>query len=65
MWINTWLVLIGVVGWIVCSYVAAGLRLGWWTSAGAVALAIGLPPTLYPWSKSVMLRALHRLDPPG
>jgi hypothetical protein len=64
MWVNTWVVLLVVVGWIVTAFVASGHNPTWWATAGAIGIATALPALLYPWSKGFVLHLLHRIDPP-
>lgn len=64
LWINTWVTILAVVAWIVVGMVLTGARSAWWVTGGAVAIAVVVPPFNYRYAKAVMLRLLHRFDPP-
>ncbi len=65
MWLNTWFAIAAVVGWTALGLVATGGEGPWWVTAGGVALAVLVPIAGYRYAKGLMLRLLHRFDPPA
>lgn len=65
MWLQTWITILVVVGWIVVGLIVASGAGPWWVSGGALLLALTTPPLTYRYSKGIMLRILYKLDPPS
>lgn len=64
MWLNTWLSLPFVVGWIVVGMILTGGSGPGWVTLGAVVVAVVVPTIGYRYAKATMLRLLYRFDPP-
>lgn len=64
VWINTWIAIVLVMGWIISGLIVTGGAGPWWVTAGGVAVAVTAPPLTYRYAKAAMLRLLYRLDPP-
>jgi len=64
MWINTWFGIVAVVAWIVTGMIVTAGEGPPWVTAGAIALAIGVPLVGNRYAKGLMLRLLYRFDPP-
>ena len=65
MWLQTWITILVVVGWIATGFIVTSGAGPWWVTGGAILLALTTPPLTYRYSKGTMLRILFRLDPPS
>lgn len=65
MWINTWMTILLVMGWVVIGLTITSAEGGWWVTGGAVALAVAVPPITYRFAKLAQLWLLERVDPSG
>lgn len=64
MWIDTWLTILLVMGWIIPGLIATGGAGPAWVTAGAVVIAVVTPPVTYRYAQAIARRLLYRLDPP-
>ena len=65
MWLQTWITIVVVVGWIVAGLIVTSGAGPWWVTGGAILLALTTPPLTYRYSKGAMLKVLYKLDPPS
>lgn len=65
VWINTWFAIVSVVAWVVVGMIVTGGEGPLWVTSGAVAVAVAVPVIGYRCAKALMLRLLHRFDPPA